>query len=82
MNGRRAKKEELVRLIFMQETPDTYISPMKEVMKNVLACLENQGEVTEYSFAAQCTIYAFMLGQMVGKQQERARRKSSQHIKL
>ena len=82
MNGRRAKKEELVRLIFMQETPDTYISPMTEVMKNVLACLENQGEVTEYSFAAQCTIYAFMLGQMVGKQQERARRKSSQHIKL
>lgn len=43
MNGRRAKKEELARLIFMQETPDTYISPMAEVMKNVLACLENQG---------------------------------------
>lgn len=34
--------------------------------------------MTEYSLAAQCTIYAFMLGQMVGKQQERARRKSSQ----
>lgn len=82
MNGQRAKKEELARLIFMQEMPDEYAAPMEEAMKNVLACLENQGEVTEYRFAAQCTIYAFMLGQMVGKQQERARRKSSQHIKL
>ena len=82
MNGRRAKKEELARLIFMQEMPDAYISPMAEVMKSALACLENRGVVTEYSLAAQCTIYAFMLGQMVGKQQERARRKSSQHIKL
>ena len=43
---------------------------------------EKRRVVTEYSLAAQCTIYAFMLGQMVGKQQERARRKSSQHIKL
>lgn len=83
MNGRRAKKEELARLIFMQEMPDAYISSMAEVMKSALACLENQGgDVTEYRLAGQCTIYAFMLGQMVGKQQERARRKSSQHIKL
>ena len=82
MNGRRAKKEELVRLIFMQEMPDEYAAPMAETMKSVLACLENRGVVTEYSLAAQCTIYAFMLGQMVGKQQERARHKSSQHIKL
>ncbi len=83
MNGRRAKKEELVRLTFMQEMPDEYAAPMAETMKSVLACLENrEGDVTEYSLAAQCTIYAFMLGQMVGKQQERARRKSSQHIKL
>ena len=82
MNGRRAKKEELARLIFMQEMPDAYISPMAEVMKSVLASFKNRGVVTEYSLAAHCTIYAFMLGQMVGKQQERARRKSSQHIKL
>ena len=82
MNGRRAKKEELARLIFMQEMPDAYISSMARVMKSAIACLENRGEVTEYSLAVQCTIYAFMLGQMVGKQQERARRKSSQHIKL
>lgn len=82
MNGLKAKKEELARLIFMQEMPDAYISPMAEVMKSALACLKNRGVVTEYSLAGQCTIYAFMLGQMVGKQQERARRKSSQHIKL
>ena len=82
MNGRRAKKEELARLTFMQEMPVAYTSSMAETMKSVLACLENRGVVTEYSLAAQCTIYAFRLGQMVGKQQERARRKSSQHIKL
>lgn len=82
MNGRRAKKEELARLTFMQEMPVAYTSPMAETMKSVLACFKNRGVVTEYSLAAQCTIYAFMLGQMVGKQQERARRKSSQHIKL
>lgn len=82
MNGQRAKKEELARLTFMQEKPVAHTSSIAETMKSVLACLENQGVVTEYSFAAQCTIYAFMLGQMVGKQQERARRKSSQHIKL
>lgn len=81
MNGLKAKKEELARLIFMQEMPDAYISPMAEVMKSALACLKNRGGVvTEYRFAAQCTIYAFMLGQMVGKQQERARRKRSQPI--
>ena len=82
MNGQRAKKEELARLTFMQEMPDAYIPPMADVMKSAIACLENRGVVTEYSLAAQCTIYVFMLGQMVGKQQERARRKSSQHIKL
>lgn len=80
MNGRRAKKEELARLTFMQEKPVAYTSSIAETMKSVLACLENQGSVTEYSLAAQCTIYAFMLGQMVGKQQERARRKRSQPI--
>lgn len=82
MNGRRAKKEELVRLIFMQEMPDEYTAPMAEAMKNAIARLENRGVVTEYSLAVQCTIYAFVLRQMVGKQQERARHKSSQHIKL
>lgn len=78
MNGRRAKKEELARLIFMQEMPDEYAAPMEEAMKNAIARLKNRGVVTEYSLAVQCTIYAFVLGQMVGKQQERARRKSSQ----
>lgn len=43
MNGRRAKKEELARLIFMQEMPDEYAAPMAETMKSVLACLENRG---------------------------------------
>lgn len=43
MNGLKAKKEELARLIFMQEMPDAYISPMAEVMKSALACLKNRG---------------------------------------
>lgn len=43
MNGRRAKKEELARLTFMQEMPVAYSSSMAETMKSVLACLENRG---------------------------------------
>lgn len=77
MNGKTAKKEELARLAFMQEKPDAYAATMAGVMEGALACLKNRG-ATEYNLAAQCTIYAFMLGQMVGKQQERARRKRSQ----
>ena len=77
MNGKTAKKEELVRLIFKQEMPDAYIASMADVAKSAIARLKNRG-ATEYSLAMQCTIYAFVLGQMVGKQQERARRKRSQ----
>lgn len=43
MNGRRAEREELARLTFMQEMPDEYAAPMAETMKSVLACLENRG---------------------------------------
>ena len=77
MNGERAKKEELARLTFKQEMPEAYAASMADVAKSVIASLKNRG-ATEYSLALQCTIYAFMLGQMVGKQQERARRKRSQ----
>lgn len=78
MNGKKAGKEELARLTFKQEMPDAYAASMAGVMKSVIASLKNRGRLTEYNLAVQCTIYAFILGQMVGKQQERARRKRSQ----
>lgn len=78
MNGKTARKEELAQLTFKQEMPDAYAASMEDVAKSAIARLKNRGRLTEYNLAIQCTIYAFVLGQMVGKQQERARRKRSQ----
>lgn len=67
-----ATRDALARLASLQNIPIAYLDVIYDVVN---------AEVEEGGNAQTVGVMAFMTGVMVGKQEERARRKSPRHIK-